>query len=89
MIPKGTYPGQTTDNPQATVQNLIVAHENMSEQLAYNITKTIFDHQKELIAVHKEASSITLANQKEAQQRAAVASGRAAGSTRRRASSMK
>ena len=65
VIPKGTYPGQTTDNPQATVQNLIVANENMSEQLAYNITKTIFDHQKELVAVHKEAAGISLANQKE------------------------
>jgi TRAP transporter TAXI family solute receptor len=66
VIPKGTYPGQTTDNPQATVQNLIVAHENMSEQLAYNITKVIFDNQKALVAVHKEAESLTLANQKEA-----------------------
>jgi uncharacterized protein len=66
VIPKGTYPGQTTDNPQATVQNLIVAHESMSEQLAYNITKVIFDNQKALVAVHKEAESLTLANQKEA-----------------------
>jgi uncharacterized protein len=66
VIPKGTYPGQTTDNPQATVQNLVVANENMSEQLAYNITKAIFDHQKDLVAVHKEAANITLANQKEA-----------------------
>jgi len=66
VIPKGTYPGQTTDNPQATVQNLIVANENMSEQLAYNITKAVFDHQKELVNVHKEAANITLANQKEA-----------------------
>lgn len=66
VIPKGTYPGQTTDNPQATVQNLIVANENMSEQLAYNITKAVFEHQKELVAVHKEAANITLANQKEA-----------------------
>jgi len=66
VIPKGTYPGQTTDNPQATVQNLIVANENMSEQLAYNITKAVFEHQKELVNVHKEAANITLANQKEA-----------------------
>ena len=65
VIPKGTYPGQTTDNPQATVQNLIVANENMTEQLAYNITKALFEHQKELVAVHKEAANITLANQKE------------------------
>ena len=66
VIPKGTYPGQTTDNPQATVQNLVAVHENMSEQLAYSITKAIFDHQKDLIAVHKEAANITLDKQKEA-----------------------
>jgi TRAP transporter TAXI family solute receptor len=66
VIPKGTYPGQTTDNHQASVQNLIVANENMNEQLAYNITKAVFDHQKDLVAVHKEAANITLANQKEA-----------------------
>ena len=66
VIPKGTYPNQTTDNHQASVQNLIVANENMSEQLAYNITKAVFDHQKDLIAVHKEATNITLAAQKEA-----------------------
>jgi TRAP transporter TAXI family solute receptor len=66
VIPKSTYPGQTTDNHQASVQNLIVANENMSEQLAYNITKAVFDHQKDLVAVHKEAANITLANQKEA-----------------------
>ena len=65
VIPKGTYPGQVTDNPQASVQNLIVAHESMSEQLAYNITKTIFDHQKDLVAVHKEATSLALTNQRE------------------------
>src|SRR5918996_334070 len=47
VIPKGTYPGQTTDNKQATVQNLLVANENMSEQTAYNIVKAMFDHTKE------------------------------------------
>ncbi len=65
VIPKGTYPGQTTDNPQASVQNLIVTHESMSEQTAYNITKALFEHSKDLIAVHKEATSITFANQKD------------------------
>jgi TRAP transporter TAXI family solute receptor len=65
VIPKGTYPGQTTDNPQATVQNLLVAHENMSEQTAYNIVKAMFDHRKDLITVHKEAENIRHENQKE------------------------
>ena len=66
VIPSGTYPGQTSDNPQATVQNLIVANANMSDQLAYNITKSLFENHKELVAVHKEAASISLANQREA-----------------------
>ena len=65
VIPKGTYPGQTTDNRQATVMNLLAANENMSEQTAYNITKAMFDHRKDLIAVHKEAENIKLENQKE------------------------
>jgi uncharacterized protein len=65
VIPKGTYPGQTVDNRQSTVMNLLVAHENMSEQTVYNILKTMFDHRKELIAVHKEAENIKHESQKE------------------------
>jgi len=65
VIPKGTYPGQTVDNPQSTVQNILIVHENMSEQTAYNIVKSMFDNRKDLIAVHKEAENIRLENQKE------------------------
>ncbi|HYC44990.1 MAG TPA: TAXI family TRAP transporter solute-binding subunit [Burkholderiales bacterium] len=65
-IPRATYAGMTADNKQATVMNILVAHENLSEQTAYNIVKTIFDHQKELIAVHKEAENFKLENQKTA-----------------------
>jgi hypothetical protein len=36
----------------------------MSEQTAYNIVKTIFDKQPDLINVHKTAADIKLANQK-------------------------
>jgi TRAP transporter TAXI family solute receptor len=63
-IPKSTYPGMTADNKQATVMNILVAHENLSEQNAYNIVKTVFEHQKDLIAVHKEAENFKLENQK-------------------------
>jgi TRAP transporter TAXI family solute receptor len=65
-IPKGTYPGQTTDNKQATVMNILVANENLSEQTAYNIVKTVFERRADLIAVHKEAENFKLENQKEA-----------------------
>ena len=34
------------DNQQATVMNLLVAHENMDDKTAYNIVKTIFEHKR-------------------------------------------
>ena len=65
-IPRSTYPGMTSDNKQATVMNILVSNENLSEQAAYNIVKTIFDKRDELITVHKEAENFKLENQKEA-----------------------
>jgi TRAP transporter TAXI family solute receptor len=63
-IPKTVYKGMDADNKQATVMNILVAHENMDEKTAYNIVKTIFDKRDELIAVHKEAANFKLENQK-------------------------
>jgi len=63
-IPKETYKGMDADNRQATVTNLLVAHENMDEKTVYNVLKAIFDHRDELIRVHKEAENFRLENQK-------------------------
>jgi TRAP transporter TAXI family solute receptor len=63
-IPKAVYKGMDADNKQATVMNLLVAHEKMDEKTAYNIVKTIFDKRADLIAVHKEAENFKLENQK-------------------------
>jgi hypothetical protein len=38
----------------------------MSDQVAYNIVKTIFEHKAEWEAVHKSAAEVTLADQKQA-----------------------
>src|SRR5439155_1251125 len=57
VIPKATYRGMDTDNRQATVWNILVSHENLSNQTAYNIVKTIFDKRDDMIAVHKEAEN--------------------------------
>ena len=65
-IPKETYRGMDADNRQATVMNLLVAHQNMDEKTAYNIVKAVFDHRDELIRVHKEAENFKLENQKSA-----------------------
>jgi TRAP transporter TAXI family solute receptor len=63
-IPKEVYKGMAQDNQQATVMNILVAHEKMDNQTAYNIVKTIFEKRDDLIAVHKEAQNIKLENQK-------------------------
>jgi len=66
VIPKATYRGMDADNRQATVWNILVSHENLSNQTAYNIVKTIFEKREDMIAVHKEAENFKLENQKAA-----------------------
>ena len=63
-IPKDMYRGMDSDNKQATVMNILVAHESMDDKVAYNIVKTIFEKRDDLIAVHKEAMNFKLENQK-------------------------
>jgi TRAP transporter TAXI family solute receptor len=63
-IPKEIYKGMTVDNQQATVMNILVAHEKMDNQTAYTIVKTLFEKREDLIRAHKEAENIKLENQK-------------------------
>jgi TRAP transporter TAXI family solute receptor len=62
-IAKSVYPGMTGDNAASSVWNVLVVNESMSPETAYNITKTIFEKQADLVAVHKEATNIKLENQ--------------------------
>jgi TRAP transporter TAXI family solute receptor len=63
-IPKSMYKGMDVDNKIATVWNILVSNENLSDKTAYAIVKTIFDHKADLVAVHKESENFTLENQK-------------------------
>jgi TRAP transporter TAXI family solute receptor len=64
VIPMTTYKGMDADNKIATVWNILVSNENLSDKTAYAIVKTIFDHKADLVAVHKESENFTLENQK-------------------------
>jgi len=66
VIPAGTYPGQDKDNPIADVWNILVVNEAMSVDVAYQITKVIFEHTAEWAQVHAEAKSLSPQNQKTA-----------------------
>src|SRR2546427_3902734 len=58
VIPTKTYPGQDKDNRIATVWNILVTDDKMSNDLVYAINKVIFDRKADLVAVHKEAENI-------------------------------
>ena len=64
VIPAKMYPGQDKDNPVSVIQNILVGHESMPDKVAYDIVKTFVERRDELVAVHGEAASITLENQK-------------------------
>jgi hypothetical protein len=58
-IPAGTYPGVNTPVPVVGVANVLVVNRSMPDELAYQITKAIFEHQPELAAIHPEARSLS------------------------------
>ena len=62
-IPAGSYPGQDKPAQIFDVWNILVTDDKMSDTMAYNIVKTLFEKKPELVAVHKEAEHIDLKDQ--------------------------
>jgi TRAP transporter TAXI family solute receptor len=60
-VPKAVYPGLERDVPVVSVTIVLAVHESMPQQLAYDITRTLFEHQAELAAIHPEARNLSLA----------------------------
>jgi len=60
VVPGGTYPGLTSDVGVVAVANLLVVDERMSEDLAYALTRVLFDKQRDLAAIHPEGARLTL-----------------------------
>jgi TRAP transporter TAXI family solute receptor len=59
IIPKATY-GTDADVTVVGVANILVVSANMDEQLAYDITRLLFEKQSELIAIHPQAKDLSL-----------------------------
>jgi TRAP transporter TAXI family solute receptor len=60
MIPANTYTGQDKDVPTAAVINYLVTSTAVSDDLAYNMTKLIFDSLPELANAHVAGKEIKL-----------------------------
>lgn len=59
-IPANTYTGQTEAVPTAAVVNYFVTHDGVKDDLAYAMTKAVFDNLDTLAAAHSAAKSIKL-----------------------------
>ncbi|MDI6762351.1 MAG: TAXI family TRAP transporter solute-binding subunit [Thermodesulfobacteriota bacterium] len=62
IIPKGTYPGIDTDTLSAGVQTALFCRQDLSESLAYQLVKAIYDHPGEIGAIHPQAAQWNLEN---------------------------
>ncbi len=61
-IPAGTYDGQTTDVSTVAVSNFLITHDGVSDEVAYQMTKQLFENLDTLVASHQAASQIDIAN---------------------------
>ena len=62
-IPAATYKGMGKDNKNNTVWNIMAVNASTSDELAYNLTKTMLEKVEDLALVHKEALNIKVENQ--------------------------
>jgi len=66
VIPAGTYPGQTTDNKQMSVANILAVLDTMPNEQATRILEATWRAREDLVQVHAEARGFTLDRQKTA-----------------------
>jgi len=59
-IPKGTYPGVEADVPVVMVKSLLAVSASMDDDLAYRLTRTLFEKKSALEQIHPEARHLTL-----------------------------
>lgn len=62
VIPAGTYEGQKEDVPTAAITNILVSHAKVSDEVAYQMTKLMFENLGRLATAHSAAKEIKLEN---------------------------
>ena len=62
VIPANTYAGQTVDIPTAAIPNFLVTHSGVSDELAYQMTKTLYENIDTMYAAHNAAKAIKREN---------------------------
>ena len=61
-IPANTYDGQNADVSTAAINNILVTHADIGDDLAYQMTKLIFENLPRLVTAHAAAKDIQAEN---------------------------
>lgn len=61
-IPAGTYKGQTAAVPTLSVQAMLVVNKDMPDDVAYNLTKLLYENTDAIAKAHNKGSEIKLQN---------------------------
>ncbi|HEY8613217.1 MAG TPA: TAXI family TRAP transporter solute-binding subunit [Roseomonas sp.] len=64
VIPAGTYPGQTTDNKQMSVANVLAVREDMPAEMVTKLLRITWEGREDLARTHAEARNFKLESQK-------------------------
>ncbi|WP_163272248.1 TAXI family TRAP transporter solute-binding subunit [Chelativorans alearense] len=61
-IPAGTYEGQDEDVATLAITNILVTHSDVSDDVAYEMTKQLFENLDGMVAAHAAARAISAEN---------------------------
>ena len=59
-IPAGTYKGQSSEVKTMAVMAVLIASSQMKDDVAYSLTKTLFENQSELAATHAKGKELNV-----------------------------
>jgi len=59
IIPAATYKGQTEDVKSLSVRAMLAVNDNLDEELAYNMVKSIYENSDRITAAHNVGKDIT------------------------------
>lgn len=61
-IPSGTYQGHDYEQPTVALWNFAIAHKDMPESLAYEITKLVLENNDRMLQIHASAKETVVDN---------------------------
>ena len=59
-IPAGTYDGQGNDAPTAAINNFLVTHAGVTDDVAYKMASALFENLEQMVSAHAAAKRISL-----------------------------